>query len=722
MPMNPQQPSAAHTPLKAAPRHLEAFPACAEVSGASATGMDWSDVLDSIGDAILVHELASGRVLHANAGACRMFGYDLGMLRRRTFGELGAGTPPHGDEDARRWFERATAEGPQLFEWLARTADGRCFWTEVGLHVGPGIAADRCFATVRDISRRKALAAESERATEALRLSEERFRLLLGRMPTVAVQGCGPDGTVRYWNEASERLYGYSAAEAVGRHLVALIVPPPLRDEMSVTLHQMLHTGQPLPPAEVQLQRKDGSLVSVFSSHTVVSLAGSGPELFRLDFDLSDRKRAEAERLELERRLLHSRKLESLGVLAGGIAHDFNNLLTGVLGNLELARNELPPATPAAPLIDDAITAGRLAANLTHQMLAYAGRTHLQRSPLDLGAVVARQRPLLQAATAGRATLSLDLAPDLPEIEADADQIGQLLVNLVTNAAESIDSGRIGTVEVRTGLVEHCPAEVLADSRLDEKPSPQPFVELEVADDGAGMDAATAQRVFDPFFSTRFAGPRLGLPVALGIVRGPRRGNLPRQSSRPGKRHQGSATLGPSAGGPNPGHGRTGRGPGRRAFGRAAARRRRRGCRAPHRRAHGPAARARRDHRTRRRVRPGAFAPPRRHTRLRAHRPHDARNERFRVPADAARDPARASGGALQLLRRSGDHRPSDVRRFRRFPAKAIHVRPLCRAHPGIDPAHRVQLRRGSARPQPCLQAPREFHCRGTTSSPTPSA
>jgi len=519
MPMNPQQPSAAHTPLKAAPRHLEAFPACAEVSGASATGMDWSDVLDSIGDAILVHELASGRVLHANAGACRMFGYDLGMLRRRTFGELGAGTPPHGDEDARRWFERATAEGPQLFEWLARTADGRCFWTEVGLHVGPGIAADRCFATVRDISRRKALAAESERATEALRLSEERFRLLLGRMPTVAVQGCGPDGTVRYWNEASERLYGYSAAEAVGRHLVALIVPPPLRDEMSVTLHQMLHTGQPLPPAEFQLQRKDGSLVSVFSSHTVVSLAGSGPELFRLDFDLSDRKRAEAERLELERRLLHSRKLESLGVLAGGIAHDFNNLLTGVLGNLELARNELPPATPAAPLIDDAITAGRLAANLTHQMLAYAGRTHLQRSPLDLGAVVARQRPLLQAATAGRATLSLDLAPDLPEIEADADQIGQLLVNLVTNAAESIDSGRIGTVEVRTGLVEHCPAEVLADSRLDEKPSPQPFVELEVADDGAGMDAATAQRVFDPFFSTRFAGRGLGLPVALGIVR-----------------------------------------------------------------------------------------------------------------------------------------------------------------------------------------------------------
>ena len=517
--MNPQQPSSADTPVKPGPHHLEAFPACAGGSAAIAAGMDWSDVLDSIGDAILVHELASGRILHANAGACQMFGYDLDMLRRRTFGELGAGTPPHGESDARRRFERAAAEGPQLFEWLARAADGHCFWTEVGLRAGHGLAADRCFATVRDLSHRKALAAESERAAEALRLSEERFRLLLGRMPTVAVQGCGPDGVVRYWNEASERLYGYTAAEAVGRHLVALIVPPPLRDEMRVTLHQMLCTGQPLPPAEFQLQRKDGSIVSVFSSHTVVTLPSAGPELYRLDFDLSDRKRLEAERLELERSLLHNQKLESLGVLAGGIAHDFNNLLTGVLGNLELARTELPPATPAVPLIDDAVTAARLAANLTHQMLAYAGHARSQRRPLDLGAVIDQQRPLLHAATAGRATLSLDLAPNLPEIEADADQLGQLLVNLVTNAAESIESGRSGTVEVRTGLAEHCTAEQLAASRLGEKPSPQPFVELAVADDGAGMDAATAQRVFDPFYSTRFAGRGLGLPVVLGIVR-----------------------------------------------------------------------------------------------------------------------------------------------------------------------------------------------------------
>jgi len=352
-----------------------------------------------------------------------------------------------------------------------------------------------------------------------LRRSEERFRLLLGRMPTVAVQGCGPDGTVRYWNEASERLYGYTAAEAIGHHLVALIVPPPLRDKMRVTLHQMLHTGQPLPPAEFQLQRKDGTLVTVFSSHTVVTPAGAGPELYRLDFDLSERKRAETERLELERRLLRGQKLESLGVLAGGIAHDFNNLLTGVLGNLELAHSELPAASPAIPLVDDAVAAARLAANLTHQMLAYAGRTRFRQCALNVTTVVREQAPLLHAASSGRATLQLDLAPDLPEIEADPDQLGQLLVNLVSNAAESIEAGRTGTVEIRTEALEHCTAEQLAASRLEEKPAPQAFVAIEVADDGAGMDAATAQRVFEPFFSTRFAGRGLGLPVVLGIVR-----------------------------------------------------------------------------------------------------------------------------------------------------------------------------------------------------------
>ena len=286
---------------------------------------------------------------------------------------------------------------------------------------------------------------------------------------------------------------------------------------MLVAFHQMMAAGRALPPAELQLQRKDGTIVPVFSSQLVVTLPGDGPELFRLDFDLRDRKRAEAERLELERHLLQNQKLESLGVLAGGIAHDFNNLLTGVLGNIELAQAELPGDAPVQPLLHDAVAAGRLAANLTHQMLAYTGRTRFQLQTVDLNRIIRENEPLLHAAAARRATLQFALAPDLPEIAADPAQIGQIVVNLVTNAAESIEHPQ-GTVEIRTREM-FCTTADLAGSWVDDKPAPQRFVAIEIADTGTGMDDATVQRVFDPFFSTKFAGRGLGLPVVLGIVK-----------------------------------------------------------------------------------------------------------------------------------------------------------------------------------------------------------
>jgi CheY-like chemotaxis protein len=205
-------------------------------------------------------------------------------------------------------------------------------------------------------------------------------------------------------------------------------------------------------------------------------------------------------------------------VLAGGIAHDFNNLLTGVLGNLELARAELAAESPVRPLLDDAIAASRLAGCLTQQILAYAGQTHPRHRSIDLSTIVEEHAAVLATAADGRATLQFDLARDLPRAEADPAHIAQVLVNLVTNAAEAI-SGGAGTVEVRTGIEEHCTAERLSASRLVEKPQPQPFVFLEVADTGCGMPVALGKRIFDPFFSTKFTGRGLGLPVVFGIVR-----------------------------------------------------------------------------------------------------------------------------------------------------------------------------------------------------------
>ena len=148
----------------------------------------------------------------------------------------------------------------------------------------------------RDISER--LAAE-----EALRQSEERFRSLLWNIPSVAVQGYGFDGTTHYWNRASEQLYGYTQAEALGKNLLDLLIPPDMVDGVKAEIAKMVDTGQPIPPAELSLLHKDGSRLEVFSSHAIVQVPGQPPELFCLDIDLSQPKQAEAARQRTERRL-----------------------------------------------------------------------------------------------------------------------------------------------------------------------------------------------------------------------------------------------------------------------------------------------------------------------------------------------------------------------------------------------------------------------------------
>jgi PAS domain S-box-containing protein len=135
--------------------------------------------------------------------------------------------------------------------------------------------------------------AERKQMAEAIKASEERFRLLLQDVPAIAIQGYRLDGTTTYWNQASERLYGYAAEEAIGRSLLELIIPPEMQLEVKEAMTRMAQTGRPIPSAELSLMRKDGSRVSVFSNHALVKVTGSELELFCLDIDLSERKKAE---------------------------------------------------------------------------------------------------------------------------------------------------------------------------------------------------------------------------------------------------------------------------------------------------------------------------------------------------------------------------------------------------------------------------------------------
>lgn len=232
----------------------------------------------------------------------------------------------------------------------------------------------------------------------------------------------------------------------------------------------------------------------------------------------AERGRAEEERLRLEVRLQHTQKLESLGVLAGGIAHDFNNLLTGVLGYADLALTELPGESPARSCVEAVKDSAILASDLSKQMLAYSGKGSFIVEPLDLNEIIRKTVPLIVASVDKTSKLELDLAENLPPIEADATQLTQVIMNLTINASEAIGK-HDGRFTIRTGSLT-ADRQFLADTYLGEDLPEGCYVYLDVSDTGCGMTEEVISKAFEPFFTTKFTGRGLGLAVVLGIVRG----------------------------------------------------------------------------------------------------------------------------------------------------------------------------------------------------------
>jgi PAS domain S-box-containing protein len=234
--------------------------------------------------------------------------------------------------------------------------------------------------------------------------------------------------------------------------------------------------------------------------------------------DVTERNRVAAERRKLEESLWRAQQVESLGVLAGGIAHHFNNLLTVILGNAELVRMDTSLDAELVARLDKIIAASSRAASLSAQMLSFAGRARRSTTMVDLNQLVRETEELLRLIIPPQAALRLELGTDSPVAHADASQLQQVLLDLVTNAAEALpESG--GTITLRTAVddaaTDHSAGALLRAAGLPEGR----YARLEIADTGRGMDEATLARAFEPFFSTKFSGRGLGLSAALGIAR-----------------------------------------------------------------------------------------------------------------------------------------------------------------------------------------------------------
>ncbi|HET8833096.1 MAG TPA: ATP-binding protein [Gemmatimonadales bacterium] len=326
------------------------------------------------------------------------------------------------------------------------------------------------------------------------------------------------NGIVREANLSAARLLNTRPRFLPGKAVVSFVAP---EDRRRIRVELDRWRSEPTPKIlEVRLQPRNGE---PFDAAIALSVARGGAHDTAIGFrwlvrDISAQRqlndelrlreesaRREAEASEAGAR--HVQKLESIGVLAGGIAHDFNNLLHVVLGNADLARLHLSTDSPAREHLDEVVRATERAAELTQQLLAYSGRGAVERRHLDLSEEVREMATLLRTAISKQAGLVWDLATDLPAISAGPTQVRQIVMNLLTNASDALGDAS-GTITLRTGRAE--------DPRAGS--GTHDFVFLEVTDTGCGMDAGTLQRIFDPFFSTKFSGRGLGLAAVMGIV------------------------------------------------------------------------------------------------------------------------------------------------------------------------------------------------------------
>ncbi len=398
----------------------------------------------------------------------------------------------------------ARGERPQVeFEMRMKRKDGSWCWILNRSKIverNPDGSMRRVVGTHTDIS---ASRDARERAEQQATLLDS----VLSNIP-IAIDIVRPDGFIEYLNRAGARILGWSLEEMRQTDVMSLMYPDP---EYRKKVFAAIAAGSP-EWGDWTVRTRDGR--DIVMSWSNVRLADG--RAIGMGLDVTAQRRADAERTALEQQMQQSQKLESLGVLAGGIAHDFNNLLVGVLGNATLAEEVLDADSPAAPLIADVRAAATRAADLTRQLLAYAGKGRFVIERVHVSQLVHEMAALLRAGVSKRAVFTEHLAPSLPPVEVDVTQLRQIVMNLITNASDALGDGG-GTITLRTSLRR--PSESERRIGTGAASLDGPFVCIEVSDTGHGMDEATLARIFEPFFTTKVTGRGLGLAATLGIIR-----------------------------------------------------------------------------------------------------------------------------------------------------------------------------------------------------------
>ncbi len=351
------------------------------------------------------------------------------------------------------------------------------------------------------------------------RLAEN--KLLLGDRILEASQDhisvVGYDYTYRYVNKAYTDAHGLPAPQIIGMN-VADLLGTKIFDKLVKPNLDMCFSGTEVNYESWFSFKETGNRYMAVTYLPLLEKDSNINSAVVISHDITGIKNAELEKQELEKQVQQAQKLESLGVLAGGIAHDFNNILMAILGNADLALMDVSTANPAYSNIKAIETASKRAADLAKQMLAYSGKGKFLIEKIDLNEAVDEMTHILDVSISKKAVIKYHYSQNLPLIEADATQIRQIIMNIVTNASDAIDRTS-GVISIKTGAMD-CNSDYLASTYIDESLDSGQYVYVEVTDTGCGMSKETLKKLFDPFFTTKFTGRGLGLSAVLGIIRG----------------------------------------------------------------------------------------------------------------------------------------------------------------------------------------------------------
>ena len=361
-----------------------------------------------------------------------------------------------------------------------------------------------------------AYAIEREKSKRLLYESEIRYRTLFQQSPDGIIVICPETHLPLEFNDLACSQLGYSREELSGLSLLDCQIDErknDLKDFFSKP--ETTHQGD----FEASFRTKSGEILEC--QVIVRTLLWNGKSAFQCVIrDVTKLKRDFRERQKLEARLQQLQKFESLGKLAGGIAHDLNNILTGILGYTDLAIMRLPQNSLAKDDIQRIISSARKATNLGKQMLAFSGKGRFFGQAINLSDLVKQTATLINGVVSKDCEVRFELEMEIPAVDGDYPQISQAILNLVTNCSEAI-GGVHGVITVRTGLMT-CDRELLDEGHSSLNLPEGKYAFIEVADNGSGMPPEVRALIFDPFFSTKFAGRGLGLSTVLGIMRGHR--------------------------------------------------------------------------------------------------------------------------------------------------------------------------------------------------------